>query len=152
MALTAKWHTEEPKNLHKKCFSPYFTKNPQGTAGWPRGQSVPEGKRTRERINGRLTANSSQRSEVRESDKRRCKKKKNREVLFRERREYTGRKRPNKREEVTSVSLGTLKGEAQSLMLSHSESSATASLFLMLRSVLFQDFWSASLCIKTISF
>lgn len=81
-----------------------------------------------------------------------AKKKKKRGVLFRERREYTGRKRPNKREEVTSVSLGTLKGEAQSLMLSHSESSATASLFLMLRSVLFQDFWSASLCIKTISF
>lgn len=71
-------------------------------------------------------------------------------VLFRERREYTGRKRPNKREEVAPVSLGTLKGE--SLMHSHSESSATASLFLMLRSVLFQDFWSASLCINTISF
>ncbi len=155
------WHSrpsdtlKNRKNYTRSASLPTSQKNPQGTAGWLRGQIVPEGKRKSERNNTGLTAKYSQKSEKISNSQRIWQEETQKDrglVLYRDIRVFSGRKRQNKREEVAPVSLGTLKGEARSLMHSHSASSATAPLFLTLHSVLFQDFWSASLCINTISF
>lgn len=77
------WHSQPNDTLkNRKIYTrsaslPTSQKNPQGTAGRLRGQIVPEGKRTSERNNARLTAKPEKvkkTATVRESDRRRRKK------------------------------------------------------------------------------
>ncbi len=153
MALTAKWHTEEPKKNYTRSASlPTSQKNPQGTAGWLRGQIVPEGKRKSERNNTGLTAKYSQKNEEISNSQRIWQEEMQKDrglVLYRDIRVFSGRKRQNKREEVAPVSLGTLKGEARSLMHSHSASFCHSAHYSWRSTLFFSRTFEVPLCAST---